>query len=140
MDRDDAVWRYYRQPGDKQHIPRRPSYAIVTASEQAKLYMIVHDTLDVFYGVHGKVTARVVLESYSQYLKWKDDLPNRIAKVDTGAQPLPHVLFLQYASRCALLKGVAADFAPVSNSTRPLFYSSCLSCMLIAFRAQSVMR
>ncbi|KAI9875682.1 MAG: hypothetical protein M1830_008121 [Pleopsidium flavum] len=103
MDRDDAVWRYYRQPGDKQHVPRRPSYAIVTAFEQAKLFRIVHETINVFCGARGKATSRAVLECYKRYLTWKDELPAGLERVDTGAQPLPHVLFLHIQFHTALV-------------------------------------
>lgn len=98
MDRDDAVWRFYRRPGDKGHIPRRPSYSILTAYHQAKLYRVVHETINIFCGARGKITARVVLECYKRYLSWKEDLPPQLAQVDTDAQAMPHIIFLQYAA------------------------------------------
>lgn len=97
MDKDDDVWRFYRRPGDKAHVPRRPSYAIQTACYQAQLYRIVHETINMYCGARGKVTAPVWLERYKRYLTWKDELPEYLARVDTSAQAMPHMLFLQYA-------------------------------------------
>ncbi len=122
MDRDDAVWRYYRQPGDKTHVPRRPSYAIVTACQQAKLYRIVHETINVFCGARGQVTARAVLECYKRYLTWKDELPAGLEKVDTGAQPLPHVLFLQY-----VIFATAFEMLLLTHRQYPVPYGSSLT-------------
>ena len=98
MDKDDALWRFYRRPGDKGHVPIRPSYSILTACHQAQLYRIVHETINMFCGAGGKITARALLKCYQRYLTWRNELPAHLAKVDTDAQALPHILFLQYAA------------------------------------------
>ncbi len=95
MDRDNAVWRFYRRPGDRNHVPRRPSHAILTACNQAKLYRILHETINTYCEASVKATARIVLECYRRYLIWKEELPAEIADIDTNAQALPNVLFLQ---------------------------------------------
>ena len=95
MDGDDAVWRFYRQPGDNRELPFRPAHAIVTAYHQAKLFQIINETLNVYCGTRGKVTAAKVLDVYARYLQWKDELPEVIANIDEGDQPLPHILYLQ---------------------------------------------
>lgn len=95
MDGDDAVWRFYRQPGDNRELPFRPAHAIVTAYHQAKLFLIINETLNVYCGTRGRVTAAKILDVYARYLQWKDELPDVIANIDEGDQPLPHILYLQ---------------------------------------------
>lgn len=95
MDSDDAEWRFYRQPGDNRELPFRPAHAIVTAYHQAKLFLIINETLNVYCGTRGRVTAAKILDVYARYLQWKDELPDVIANIDEGDQPLPHILYLQ---------------------------------------------
>ena len=90
-----AQWRYYRQPGDEANIPKRPSYAILTACHQAKLYRIVHDSINIYCGARGKVTAKEIIGCYRRYLDWEERLPDQVRRTDEDAQPLPHVLGLQ---------------------------------------------
>ena len=95
MDRDNVVWRFYRKPGDERELPTRPSYAIMTACYQAKLFLIVDESLNLYCGVRGQVSAEKFLKVYSRYMDWKNDLPSMIANVDVSDQPLPHILYLQ---------------------------------------------
>lgn len=133
------MWRYYRIPGDRTNIPRRPSYAILTACHQAQLYRIVHETINMFCGAHGKITARDLLERYRRYLTWKDNLPAQIAHVDMNAQALPHILFLQYAAtKTAYWDRVGTNLVPVYSTTPLLSCCSCPCCMSKAFPAARV--
>ena len=88
----DELWRPYKQPGDND-ISQHPSYSVLVAAEQAKMLRIVHETISVYCGSRGKVTAHHLINLYETFLIWKDDLPNQIRDVD--AQALPHVIFLQ---------------------------------------------
>lgn len=96
MDLDDAVWRFYRHPGDERELPTRPSHAIVTACHQARLFRIVNENINLYCGTRGKVSAYKALEVYRKYLDWKEYLPPVIADISEGDQPLPHILYLQY--------------------------------------------
>ncbi|KAL9116521.1 MAG: hypothetical protein Q9187_006954, partial [Circinaria calcarea] len=100
VDRDygPAQWRYYRQPGDERDVPKRPSFAILTAYSQAKLFRIVHDTITVYCGARGRVTAESVIGCYKRYLDWAEELPWQLRSTDVDTQPLPHILSLQYDS------------------------------------------
>ena len=96
MDSDDAVWRYYRKVGDGRELPKRPSHAIMTACMQASLFQIIDESLKLYCGHRGDVSAANVLKVYKRYLDWKEDLPSRIGQIEVDDQPLPHVLYLQY--------------------------------------------
>ena len=91
------MWRFYRRLGDEQTIPARPSHAIITSYYQATLFRIVNETLSLYCGNRGQVSAYKVLDVYRKYLDWKESLPPVIANISEGDQPLPHVLQLQYA-------------------------------------------
>jgi len=65
----------------------------MTAAEHAKLFRIVHESISVYCGRRGRVTAHHLLDLYESYLMWRDDLPPEIRDIDH--QPLPHVIFLQ---------------------------------------------
>lgn len=99
MDKDDAVWRFYRQPGDERELPFRPAYAIVTAYHQARLFLIINETLNLYCGARGKVTATRFLDVYARYIDWKENLPDMIANINEGDQPLPHILYLQWVQQ-----------------------------------------
>jgi len=71
----------------------------VTACEQAKLFRIVHDTINVYCGARGRVTAAAVIGCYKRFLNWKANLSEAVRHVDEESQPLPHVLCLQYVFR-----------------------------------------
>lgn len=96
LDADDRVWRFYRHPGDERELPFRPSYGIITAYQQAQLFSIINESLCLYYGARGKVSAANVLDVYGKYMTWKEDLPDVIANISEGDQPLPHILYLQY--------------------------------------------
>ena len=95
MNRDHAMWRFYRHPGDEHDLPPRPSYALVTACYHAGLSRIIDESLDLHCGTQGQVTAEKFLGVYRKYMDWKTDLPPVIAAVDINDQPLPHILYLQ---------------------------------------------
>lgn len=95
MDRDNALWRFYRHPGDERELPTRPSYAILAACLQAGLFQIIDESLNLYCGVRGQVSAEKFLEVYRRYMDWKSDLPPVVANVDVADQPLPHILYLQ---------------------------------------------
>ena len=93
--KDDGPWRFYKEPGDDTSMSRRPSYLVVTAFEHAKLYRIIHETILVFCGSRGKVSAHHMLLIYERFLEWKERLPTPLADVDVQDEALPHALFLQ---------------------------------------------
>jgi hypothetical protein len=95
MDKDDAIWRFYRSVGDEKEMPTRPSHAILTAYFQAKLFRICRDCMNLYCGYSGKITAHKVITLYKHYTQWKEDLPAALRQVDIEAQPLPNVLYLQ---------------------------------------------
>ena len=97
MDGDAAVWRFYRQVGDERELPKRPSHAIATACMQAGLFRIINESLNLYCGHRGDVSATNILKVYKRYLDWKEDLPPKIRQIEVDDQPLPHVLYLQYA-------------------------------------------
>ncbi len=86
------TWRLYKQPGDSD-LPDHDSLAVVTASEHAKLFRTVHESILVYCGSRGKISAQHLLDIYERYMAWKDELPFALRKIDND--PLPHVLFLQ---------------------------------------------
>ena len=98
MDRDHAPWCFYRHPGDEHELPTRPSYAITAACYQAKLFRIIDESLNLYCGARGQVSAEKTLAVYKRYVDWKNDLPSMITDVDASDQPLPHILYLQYVS------------------------------------------
>lgn len=95
MDRDHDVWRFYRHPGDERELPTRPSYTIMTACFQARLFRIIDESLNLYCGARGQVSAEKFLGVYRRYMDWKTDLPPVIANVSVADQPLPHILYLQ---------------------------------------------
>ena len=97
MDGDAAVWRFYRQVGDERELPKRPSHAIATACMQADLFRIINESLNLYCGHRGEVSAENVLKVYKRYLDWKEDLPPKIRQIEADDQSLPHILYLQYA-------------------------------------------
>ncbi|MCJ1478534.1 hypothetical protein MMC13_007214 [Lambiella insularis] len=109
LDKDASLesWRNYRQPGDEANIPKQQSFAILTACYQAKLYRVVHDTINVYCGARGKVTAKAVIGCYRRFVDWKSNLPEQIARTDEESKPLPHVLALHVQYRVALIQLLA---------------------------------
>lgn len=77
-------------------IPRnRPDYAALTASESAKLYRIIHETILLYCGGTGRASARQLLKVYERFLSWKEELPTQISQTENDSNVSPHVLFLQ---------------------------------------------
>ena len=95
MDRDDDIWRFYRSVGDEREMPHRPSHAILSACYQAKLFRIIRNSLNLYCGYSGKVTAHKVVACYKEYTDWRAELPDVLHNVDVNAQPLPNILYLQ---------------------------------------------
>lgn len=99
IDQDGRRWSMYRQPDDSypgpgdQNADNRPSFATVTAHEQAKLYRLVHECILVYCGARGKVSANSLFDLFQRHIAWKDGLPPDLRSVQ--GQPLPHVIFLQ---------------------------------------------
>ncbi|KAL9607656.1 MAG: hypothetical protein Q9167_007452 [Letrouitia subvulpina] len=90
MDRDDVLWRFYRRTGDEKDLPFRPGHALMTASYQAALFRIIHESIDLYCGLRGLVTAEAVLKVYRWYIDWETDLNPILNNVDVSIQPLPH--------------------------------------------------
>ncbi|KAL8831026.1 MAG: hypothetical protein Q9170_005476 [Blastenia crenularia] len=99
-----SLWRFYRYNGDQRKLPVRPSHAILTACHQAALFRIVHESLNLYCGLRGSVTAEAVLILYRRYLDWEEDLPFILKAVDEQAQPLPHILYLHVQYHVAVLQ------------------------------------
>ena len=89
-----GTWPFYRQPGDDGFFIR-PSHAILVASEHAKLYRIIHQTILTYCGNTGEISADRLSGLYDQFVEWKDDLPYTIQNVDGDYRTVPHALFLQ---------------------------------------------
>jgi hypothetical protein len=89
----DAYWRPYRLPRDAAEV-ERPSHAIETAKELAKLSQIIHQTITVWCGSRGRVTAQGLLKLYRKYLTWRENLPEYIADPNEGAS-LAHCFSIQ---------------------------------------------
>ncbi|KAL2040459.1 hypothetical protein N7G274_006902 [Stereocaulon virgatum] len=104
LDADDRVWRFYRRPGDARELPFRPSHGIMTACQQAELFSIINESIGLYCGARGKVSAAKMLEVYGKYKSWKDDLPGVIANIGEGDQPLPHILYLHAQYHTALVQ------------------------------------
>ena len=98
----EKSWRVYTKicddddDDDDEEKPMRPSHALEVASEYAKLFRIVHETILIYCGSRGKVSAESLLKLYKRYLHWKDNLPPEIAAVELSMEPMPSVLILQY--------------------------------------------
>jgi hypothetical protein len=89
----DADWRPYAMPGDAAKVPR-PGHGLETAKEFAKLSQIIHQTITVWCGSRGRVTARNILQLYRRYLTWREELPNYLAYPNVG-EPLAHCFSMQ---------------------------------------------
>lgn len=95
LDNPDAYWQPYKSPTDA-IAARRPSQAIETAKEFAKLYQIIHETINVYCGSRGRVTATGILQIYQRYLQWKNSLRERLDPISAvNNDLLPHVVNLQ---------------------------------------------
>lgn len=86
------LWHAHKHLSDPD-IQHRPSYSMLTATEHARLFRIIHETILVYCGSRGRVSARALLDLYERYVDWKEHLPPPLRVQE--AEPLPHVLFLQ---------------------------------------------
>lgn len=101
MDVEGAYWQPYRFPFDNA-TNEVPSHAIETAKEMARLNQIILETINVYCGSRGRVTAPSILQLYRKYLQWKQTLPPAM-QIDYDAYPsLPHVYFLHAHYHVAL--------------------------------------
>ena len=98
FDQPEEPWSYYRQPGDVD-MAKRPSYALVTAFEHAKLFRLVHGAILSLCGTTGRVTALEISQMYDRFLEWMELLPQDIRAVSEEDDPVPHVMFLQCVPR-----------------------------------------
>lgn len=92
----DRYWQPYTSSTDddtNEEAVGRPGHIDITASAQARLFRIVHESILIYCGSRGKVRAQQLLMLYDRYSTWRETLPRDIADLDN--EPLPHVLFLQ---------------------------------------------
>lgn len=87
-------YHLYNQSDDSP-ISNQPSYALLTASEMAKMCRIIHESALLYSGVDGKVSAGHLLQVYRRYVQWKEELAPPICDVAGDNDALPHVLSLQ---------------------------------------------
>lgn len=96
LDRPDQYWQFYRFSRDA-GVQDTPSHAIETARELAKLSLINFKTITAWCAGTGKMTAKLVLNLYREYLAWKNNLSHELSKVDSASSQelLPYILLLQ---------------------------------------------
>jgi len=94
LDRQDTYWQPYKFPTDAA-AAERPSQAIETAKEFAKLNQIIHETINIYCGSRGRVTMTGILQMYQRYLQWKKSSEERLDSTSPLNNPLPHVTNLQ---------------------------------------------
>ncbi|KAK5015676.1 hypothetical protein LTR60_002761 [Cryomyces antarcticus] len=104
MDRQEEAWKPYRfrADGNDPALALRPSHAIRTAKELAQLYQIIHETITVYCGSKGKVTARSILSLYQRYLQWRQALPSELRWNEVDPHSLPHVFYIHVTYHVAL--------------------------------------
>ena len=90
----DRHWPLYGESDDSL-TSNRPSYTLLTASEMAKLYRIIHESVLLYCGMNGKVSAGHLLQVYRRYKQWKEELAPQLCDVASDSNALPHVLSLQ---------------------------------------------
>lgn len=86
----DDLWWFYRYPEDESNATSRPSYSLWTVSEHTKIYNIIHETILQYCAHEGRLSAPKLLNLYTRYLDWKENLPPAVLELRT-----PHCLFLQ---------------------------------------------
>lgn len=101
LDKEGACWQPYRVPQDNA-MSEIPSHAIRTAKELARLNQIILETINVYCGSCGRVTAKSILYLYRRYLQWKEALPPTMRIDESDSQPLPHVYSLHAHYHVAL--------------------------------------
>ena len=92
----DEGGHWQRHYGPYDPAPRNLSnYAVLTASQVAKLHRVVHETILLFCGSRGQVSGHTLHSVYERFLAWKKELPRLIADGDNDQDALPHVLSMQ---------------------------------------------
>lgn len=95
FDRPDRKWQPYRRLHDRD-VPGRPSHATECAKAFAQLNQIVHETINVYCGSRGPVSATSILRLYAKFMDWRRELPESLRNTSGDAQnALPHVFTLQ---------------------------------------------
>lgn len=130
MDKDEAIWRFYRHRGDERDLPTRPSHVILVACQQAQLFRIIHESLSLYCPPSEKVTAGKFLAIYARYLDWMLLVPPVVRDIEENDQPLPHVLYLQYETLCAGRVFELLTSFVASNTTLLWCSTSALFCIL----------
>ncbi|TLD36309.1 hypothetical protein E2P81_ATG03198 [Venturia nashicola] len=96
--KSDAYWKSYRFPKDSGKDPIA-GHAIETAKEFTQLSQVIFQTIRMWCGSKGKVSAQALLRLYRQFTNWKTALPDHLARLeftaDSAPQALPHVFSLQ---------------------------------------------
>lgn len=90
LNRPDDLWCFYRYPGDERNATDQPCYSLWIVSAHARLYDIIHETILQYCAHEGRLSAPELLNLYTRYLDWKDNLPPAVQELRT-----PHCLFLQ---------------------------------------------
>ncbi|KAI9821198.1 MAG: hypothetical protein M1827_003932 [Pycnora praestabilis] len=99
----DAAWRFYRHSGNAD-VPEQPSSATLTALENAKLFRIIHHTINMFYDGHSNdISAKDIMQQFKRLLAWKDELSENVALLEKDAAALPHTLTLHIQYFTALV-------------------------------------
>ncbi|RDL38889.1 uncharacterized protein BP5553_03229 [Venustampulla echinocandica] len=91
---DDAKWYFYRYINDQ--CPAWPGLLATSNREKSKLMEIVQDVATMMYSQQSSVvSAQQVLQQYSRFISWREDLPKVLGDVENNtSQALPHVLSL----------------------------------------------
>ncbi|TVY44768.1 Nitrogen assimilation transcription factor [Lachnellula subtilissima] len=91
---DEARWYFYRYVNDQ--CPAWPGLLATTNREKSKLIGIIRDMATMMYSQpDSKISARQILQQYSRFVAWQDDLPTSIGDIENNnSQALPHVLSL----------------------------------------------
>ncbi|TVY91214.1 Nitrogen assimilation transcription factor [Lachnellula willkommii] len=91
---DEARWYFYRYVSDQ--CPAWPGLLATTNREKSKLIRIIQDVSTMMYSQQApKLSPRQILQQYSRFVAWQDDLPSIIGDLENNnSQALPHVLSL----------------------------------------------
>jgi len=112
---DEARWYFYRYVSDQ--CPAWPGLLATTNREKSKLIRIIQDVATMMYSQQGsRLSARQILQQYSRFVAWQDDLPSIIGDIENNnSQALPHVLSLLYV--CPPQKQNSANHAEFYSKT-----------------------
>ena len=90
------VYQQYGEGTGSGQTFRAPAFTISTAVQQAKLFRIVHASINMYCGARGKISANSFLQCFRRLLDWKDQLPMELDCESYESQIPPNVLTLQY--------------------------------------------